>query len=128
MSASTLPSASASPAADIYNDGMSLLAAQSPIEALAAFNLAASLGHPAAHAAAAAVYFEGSVARDGTVVDGNHVKAYDMCAPSVTVYIVLAHLLVCVSATMPVIAALNNHKTIHTNVPSHLKHIAIDTS
>ncbi len=87
MSASPSPlSTSAVPAADIYKDGQGLLAAQSPIEALAAFNVAASLGHPASHAAAAALYFEGSVARDGTVVDGNHIKAYDMCAPSVTAF------------------------------------------
>jgi hypothetical protein len=62
----------------MYNEGVSLLAAQSPIEALAAFTRAASFGHPAAHAAAAALFFEGAVACDGTVADSDFVKAYDM--------------------------------------------------
>jgi TPR repeat protein len=66
-------------AADNYNEGLKLLSAQSTSEALAAFTRAASIGHPAAHAAAAALYFEGGVERDGKVVDGDFVKAYDMC-------------------------------------------------
>ncbi len=73
------PAAAPPSAGDIYQDGVSLLAQQLPVEALAAFSRAAALGHPAAHAAAAAVHFEGAVARDGTVVDGDCVKAYDMC-------------------------------------------------
>ncbi len=76
------PSASpcAAHASEAYSEGVRLLSAQSPIEALAAFTRAASLGHPAAHAAAAALHFEGAVARDGTVVDSDFVKAYDMSA------------------------------------------------
>ena len=70
-------------AGDIYNDGVSLLAAQLPVEALAAFTRAAELGHVAAHAGAAAVHFEGAVGRDGTIVDGNCVKAFDMCVRAV---------------------------------------------
>ena len=71
---------SAASAADLYVQGLSLLAEQMPAEALVAFTNAASLGHPAAHAAAAAVHFEGAVARDGSAVDCNSSKAYDMCA------------------------------------------------
>lgn len=70
---------SAASAAELYVQGLSLLAEQMPAEALAAFTSAASLGHPAAHAAAAAVHFEGAVARDGSAVDCNSSKAYDMC-------------------------------------------------
>ena len=32
---------------------------------------------------AAAVHFEGAVGRDGTIVDGNCVKAFDMCVRAV---------------------------------------------
>jgi hypothetical protein len=71
---------SAASAAELYVQGLSLLAEQMPAEALAALTSAASLGHPAAHAAAAAVHFEGAVARDGSAVDSNSSKAYDMCA------------------------------------------------
>jgi hypothetical protein len=82
MMASASGGTSTSPCAahssEAYNEGVSLLAAQSPIQALAAFTRAASLGHPAAHAAAAALHFEGAVARDGTVADSDFVKAYDM--------------------------------------------------
>ena len=76
MSSSECSSAAA--AAELYLQGLSLLAEQMPAEALAAFTSAASLGHPAAHAAAAAVHFEGAVARDGSAVESNSSKAYDM--------------------------------------------------
>ncbi len=62
------------------SSGLSLLTEQMPAEALAAFSSAASLGHPAAHAAAAALHFEGAVGRDGTVIDGDNSKAHAMCA------------------------------------------------
>jgi hypothetical protein len=71
---------SAAAAAELYLQGLSLLTEQMPAEALAAFSSAASLGHPAAHAAAASVHFEGAVGRDGSVIDGNFSKAYAMCA------------------------------------------------
>jgi hypothetical protein len=74
---------SSASAAELYVQGLSLLAEQMPAEALAAFTSAASLGHPTAHAAAAAVHFEGAVARDGSAVDCNSSKAYDMCDPRV---------------------------------------------
>ena len=77
MSSSECSSAAA--AAELYLQGLSLLAEQMPAEALAAFTSAASLGHPAAHAAAAAVHFEGAVARDGSAVESNSSKAFDMC-------------------------------------------------
>ena len=76
MSSSECSSAAA--AAELHLQGLSLLAEQMPAEALAAFTSAASLGHPAAHAAAAAVHFEGAVARDGSAVESNSSKAYDM--------------------------------------------------
>ena len=66
----------------IYGEGLSLLAERQPERAAAAFSRAAALGHPAAHAAAAAIYFEGAVAGDGSVIDGDVIKAYTMCARS----------------------------------------------
>jgi TPR repeat protein len=66
----------------IYSEGLALLAEHQPARAAEAFSRAAALGHPAAHAAAAAIYFEGAVSGDGTVVDGDVIKAYDMCERS----------------------------------------------
>lgn len=78
-----LSSSAASPDAtaadDVYNKGVGMLAQGLPAEALAAFSRAAMLGHAASHAAAAAIHFEGAVAFDGSVIDSDCVKAYDMC-------------------------------------------------
>ncbi len=69
---------SAPSAAESYSEGVDLLAQRRPADALAAFTRAALLGHAAAHAAAAAIYFEGAVAHDGRVIDGDYIKAFDM--------------------------------------------------
>jgi hypothetical protein len=71
--------ASPSTAAALFKDGESLLLQRRPAEALAAFTQAAALGHVPAHAAAAALHFEGGVAHDGSAVDCNFVEAYSMC-------------------------------------------------
>jgi TPR repeat protein len=75
----TASESSLSTAGDIYRTGLSLLADHQPARALEAFCRAAALGHPGAHAAAAAIYFEGAVAADGSVVDGDVARAYEMC-------------------------------------------------